>query len=367
MQLALGLIETKGLIGAIEAADAMLKAANVKLISKEKITAALVTIKIVGEVAAVRSAIDAGAAAAQRVGQLVSTHIIPRPDDQLEPFIYDLFPDEIQKKSKPKKEKKSSIDHPSLFSQDEHIVMDANQITDDEELLNSDEEEISDTEIDILESDSNKGSSKIEVSEVIDEQSDSELDGVDLLKTESVEDFHKENEEENFSSETNSSEEVNLSSISEPLEDNENLDYDESLPEYEEELDDELPEEIDGELGENDFEEIESELDGEIDSELDGESVDNEISDDIITEPYDAEQEEPLENDNEDLSSKESEQGGANIEVSETIPEEEVLIKLNVHDLRKLARSLSDFPIKGREISKANRNILIDYFNQLRK
>ncbi len=359
MQLALGLIETKGLIGAIEAADAMLKAANVKLISKEKITAALVTIKIVGEVAAMRSAIDAGAAAAQRVGQLVSTHIIPRPDDQLEPFIYDLFPDEIQKKSKPKKEKKSSIDHPSLFSQDEHIVMDANQVTDEEELLNSDEEEISDTEIDILESDSNKGSSKIEVSEVIDEQSDSELDGVDLLKTESVEDFHKENEEENFSSETNSSEEVNLSSMSEPIEDNENLDYDESLPEYEEELDDELPEEIDGELGENDFEEIESKLDGE--------SVDNEISDDIITEPYDTEQEEALENDNEDLSSKESEQGGAIIEVSETIPEEEVLIKLNVHDLRKLARSLSDFPIKGREISKANRNILIDYFNQLRK
>jgi ethanolamine utilization protein EutM len=359
MQLALGLIETKGLVGAIEAADAMLKAANVKLISKEKITAALVTIKIVGEVAAVRSAIDAGAAAAQRVGQLVSTHIIPRPDDQLEPFIYDLFPDEIQKKSKPRKEKKSSIDHPSLFSQDEQIVMDANQITDDEELLNSDEEEISDTEIDILESDSNKGSSKIEVSEVIDEQSDSEFDGVDLLKTESEEDFHKENEEENFSSETNVSEDIKLSSMSEPLEDNENLDYDESLPEYEEELDDDLPEEIDGELGENDFEEIESELDDE--------SADNEISDDIITEPYDAEQEEPLENDNEDLSSKESEQGGANIEVSQAIPEEEVLIKLNVHDLRKLARSLSDFPIKGREISKANRNILIDYFNQLRK
>ena len=70
MLLALGLIETKGLIGAIEAADAMLKAANVKLINKEKITAALVTIEIVGEVAAVKSAVDAGAAAAQRVGNL---------------------------------------------------------------------------------------------------------------------------------------------------------------------------------------------------------------------------------------------------------------------------------------------------------
>ncbi|MHB8930696.1 MAG: BMC domain-containing protein [Melioribacteraceae bacterium] len=88
MQLALGLIETKGLIGAIEAADAMVKAANVKLVSKEKITAALVTVKIIGEVAAVKSAVDAGAAAAQRVGQLVSAHVIPRPDDQLESIIY---------------------------------------------------------------------------------------------------------------------------------------------------------------------------------------------------------------------------------------------------------------------------------------
>lgn len=89
MQLALGLIETKGLVGAIEAADAMAKAADVRIISKEKITAALVTIKITGEVAAVRSALDAGAAAAQRVGQLVSVHIIPRPDDQLDSILYD--------------------------------------------------------------------------------------------------------------------------------------------------------------------------------------------------------------------------------------------------------------------------------------
>ena len=110
MQLALGLIETKGLIGAIEAADAMVKAANVKLVSKEKITAALVTVKIIGEVAAVKSAVDAGAAAAQRVGQLVSAHVIPRPDDQLEEIIYysSLQPvaetKEI-KKEKPREEK----------------------------------------------------------------------------------------------------------------------------------------------------------------------------------------------------------------------------------------------------------------------
>jgi microcompartment protein CcmL/EutN len=90
MLLALGLIETKGLIGAIEAADVMAKTASVQIVGKEKITAALVTIKVVGEVAAVKAAVDAGAAAAQRVGQLVSAHVIPRPDDQLEDIIYSI-------------------------------------------------------------------------------------------------------------------------------------------------------------------------------------------------------------------------------------------------------------------------------------
>ncbi len=83
MPKALGLVETKGLVAAIEAADAMLKAANVAFAGKDITNPALVTIKVVGETAAVRSAVDAGAAAASRVGQLVSTHIIPQPDNQL--------------------------------------------------------------------------------------------------------------------------------------------------------------------------------------------------------------------------------------------------------------------------------------------
>ncbi|MFC2135846.1 BMC domain-containing protein [Bacteroidota bacterium] len=89
MQTALGLIETKGLIGAIEAADAMLKAANVKLVSKEKVTGALICVKIVGDTAAVKSAVDAGAAAAQRVGELYSAHVIPRPDMQIDDLIHE--------------------------------------------------------------------------------------------------------------------------------------------------------------------------------------------------------------------------------------------------------------------------------------
>jgi microcompartment protein CcmL/EutN len=84
---ALGMIETRGLIASIEAADAMVKAANVQLIGKEKVQGGLVTILVVGETAAVKSAVDAGAAAAQRIGELVSTHIIPRPDKQIDEMI----------------------------------------------------------------------------------------------------------------------------------------------------------------------------------------------------------------------------------------------------------------------------------------
>lgn len=101
---ALGLIETKGLVGAIEAADAMCKAANVKLISKEKVTGALMVVKVEGEVAAVKSAVDAGAAAAQRVGELVSAHVIPRPDDQIEAIMYETDAEEgSNQKSSPEK------------------------------------------------------------------------------------------------------------------------------------------------------------------------------------------------------------------------------------------------------------------------
>ena len=85
---ALGLIETRGLIGAIEAADAMVKAAKVSLHPTELSTGSMVTVKVTGEVGAVRSAVDAGALAAKKVGSLISTHIIPRPHDDTEGLIF---------------------------------------------------------------------------------------------------------------------------------------------------------------------------------------------------------------------------------------------------------------------------------------
>ncbi|MBI4502929.1 MAG: BMC domain-containing protein [Gemmatimonadetes bacterium] len=81
---ALGLIETRGLVGAIEAADAGVKAASVTLVGREYADAGLVTVAFRGETAAVKAAVDAGAAAAERVGQLVSVHVIPQPDPELD-------------------------------------------------------------------------------------------------------------------------------------------------------------------------------------------------------------------------------------------------------------------------------------------
>jgi ethanolamine utilization protein EutM len=85
--IALGLIETKGLVGAVEAADAMCKAAKVTLLGKEISGGALVTVMVRGEVGAVRAAVDAGAAAAKRVGELVSQHVIPRPAGDRERYL----------------------------------------------------------------------------------------------------------------------------------------------------------------------------------------------------------------------------------------------------------------------------------------
>ena len=87
MSQGLGLIETKGFVGAVEAADAMTKSANVSLVGTEKIGAGFVTVLVRGDVGAVKAAVDAGAAAASRVGELVSQHVIPRPHGDVEKIL----------------------------------------------------------------------------------------------------------------------------------------------------------------------------------------------------------------------------------------------------------------------------------------
>ena len=84
---ALGMIETKGLVGAIEAADAMVKSANVTLVGYEKIGSGLVTVMVRGDVGAVKAAVESGSAAASRLGELVATHVIPRPHTDVEKIL----------------------------------------------------------------------------------------------------------------------------------------------------------------------------------------------------------------------------------------------------------------------------------------
>lgn len=96
MNNALGLIETKGLVGAIEAADAMVKAANVSLIGKVLVGGGLVTVMVRGDVGAVKAAVDAGAEAAKRIGELISVNVIPRPHGDVEAIL----PDDYKKLQK---------------------------------------------------------------------------------------------------------------------------------------------------------------------------------------------------------------------------------------------------------------------------
>lgn len=81
---ALGMVETRGLVAAIEAADAMVKAANVQLVDKEQVGGGLVTVMVRGDVGAVKAATDAGASAAEKVGELISVHVIPRPHTEVD-------------------------------------------------------------------------------------------------------------------------------------------------------------------------------------------------------------------------------------------------------------------------------------------
>ena len=102
MQQALGLIETRGLVAAIEAADAMVKAAKVKFLSRQKVKGGLVAIMVAGDVGAVKAAVDAGAAAGKRVGTVVSSHVIPRPHNDIDAII----PDNPEENPKPEPQKK---------------------------------------------------------------------------------------------------------------------------------------------------------------------------------------------------------------------------------------------------------------------
>ena len=265
MQKALGLIETLGLVGSIEAADAMVKAANVVLVGKENVRAGLVTVKVVGEVAAVKSAVDAGAAAAQRVGQLVSAHVIPRPDDQIEEIVNsDNYPKEIftyedspEVKSPPKKKPAVKTEKPVVETKEPEPVVEEKKV--EPEPVNEPVAE-----------------EKVEV--------------------------EKPTPQPKPKSKPTATKETKPSGISSRL----------------------------------------AELRNEAINELKGE-------------------------DKEEIPEEPKKERTSDVEDEIEIPSREELAGLNVHKLRHLARSFPDFPIKGREISRANRDELRAHFDAMRK
>lgn len=265
---ALGLIETKGLVGAIEAADAMVKAANVKIVGKEKSSGALITIKIVGDVAAVQSAVDAGSVAAQRVGELVSAHVIPRPHDELSPFIE-------EKKSKGTRKSK-------VIDKKEVVVKKADK------KVESKKEELT------LVFDE-----KVQVEKAVEKPTEPEKE---IIKIEEKVEEPKEEEK---------TPEVNAAVKEVPKVETPKIETPEEKPQKK----------SDSVKGLDHLAKLRAEAKSELESaELEGEK--------------------PKELDEE-------------------------ILAMNVHELRKLARNNPNFPIRGRDISKANRKVLLDYFREL--
>ncbi|MCK5457718.1 MAG: BMC domain-containing protein [Melioribacteraceae bacterium] len=269
MLLALGLIETKGLVGAIEAADAMAKAANVKIVGKEKSSGALITIKIVGDVAAVKSAVDAGSVAAQRVGELVSAHVIPRPHDELSSFIE-------EKKSKATRKSKagSKKEVATVKEADEKVVSKKEELT-----LAFNEE--------------------VQVEKVIEKPVVPEKEIVEIKETVEVPKEEKKTLE------------VKTPKVEVPKVETPKVITPEEKPQKK----------TSNVKGLDHLAKLRAEAKAELES---GEGVKQ--------------------------KSKEL---------------DEETLAMNVHELRKLARNNPNFPIRGRDISKANRKVLLDYFKEL--
>ncbi len=325
MKLAVGLIETKGLVGAIEAADAMVKAADVKIVNKEKSTAALITIKIIGEVAAVKSAIDAGAAAAQRVGQLVSVHVIPRPHEDIDSIINGtemvIVPgthkstpplQKVEKRvpqttnktepkiSSPEPTQKTTVTKPETGIKEEPKKEPHKEPT---ETVKPEEKPVKQDTV----KDKPKGSSLKSVvsKEKPDRKDEVKTSAPAVGPPKSVKPPEKPVAEKKPEAPSKTD---TLREIKDKAAGTEKIDRDEFK-------------------GREHLRKLQEEARSEL----------------KISEP--------------DVSESE--------DIVENVPPVEELEKMNVHQLRRLARSIPSFPIKGRDISKANRGTLLDYLKKL--
>ncbi|MHC1737328.1 MAG: BMC domain-containing protein [Ignavibacteriaceae bacterium] len=286
MSRALGLVETKGLIGAIEAADAMAKAANVTIIGRETVKPAMVTIKIVGETAAVKHAVEAGAYAAKAVGQLISVLVIPQPDDQ----IYNIMPELVENPS----EEPAPIPKPPKEKIPKKIAVDIPK------------------EVPLAVKETAP-----EISEVIPDTKAEEVIREIIPKPVKEKTPRKKGAKKPAPAE-------NLQPLFEDILTEPEKNY--ISPETEQPITEIYVE------PEQDVVYYEEEYVKEIEPEVEELQVTEEISADEPEEKTDLTE----------------------------------LDSLNVHQLRRMARSVKDFPIQGREISKANRTLLLEYLKKFR-
>lgn len=278
MSKALGLIETRGLVAAIEAADAMVKAANVTIIGKEITRPALVTIKVTGDVAAVKSAVDAGEAAARKVGEVISIHVIPQPDDQ----VLSILPE---------------ISYPEVESD----PVNNSEVTSSEGSETKDQVTDSDLPVDDSSNDTNSGIF----------ENDNQVSSLSINTPSIPETIIPKKQRIKKSVNTIIKKEVEILPDANP-----------SVPEFF------------GTLFENSNDTI---------SRLRKEAL-------LAEEPSNIEEPEKVEQPEEEKKHVQS---------------SNEFDKLNVHQLRHLARGTENFPLKGREISKANRQDLINLLTNL--
>lgn len=190
---ALGFIETKGVLAAIEAADAMLKAANVSLIEKTKVGGGLVTVTVTGDVAAVKAAVDAGAAAVERIdgATLVTCHVIPRPHDELTDIFDGGTPDDPEEEPVEELEKEPEEPEELVRPKEEPVESEKNSV----ELGNESVEPEKDAVLEIKEELPLEEAEDI-LTEDCTEESSGELETVDTIKRETVDLWKQDNLEE---------------------------------------------------------------------------------------------------------------------------------------------------------------------------
>jgi len=413
MPFALGLIETNGLVAALEAADAMLKAANVRLLSKEQTNPALITIQIIGDVAAVKAAVEAGAIAAARIGTIVSTHVIPRPDEGLEVIVPGILeedevlnreqvePDEDEAEPLAESETVVELVQPEAVPEESESEVMPDE-TDDETFAGTvppdfeDEPlapEVKDSREDLASPFEEEKAFEQEETENISEQTgiddfESEFDGLPELPKpvemaiedeasasetldEPIPDYNEKQSPSTYKAEKWAAFQDSLFSAP-------SLFDEEATEPFDAEVESEFPELEYGDEpateGETEYED--DRMIGDETESLD-EAIEEELTEDLSPENEESQEEDIVSltenNDTKvpDASVVQNESSTVEQPMPPIDEETEALwaqdiMSLNVHQLRKLARHTGDFPIVGRDISKANRQELLYYFDSLK-